>query len=269
MSLFKDLKEECIQIGSDATNKEEVLKEIAKLAKQCSALDNVSETDLFQALLDRENIGTTGFEKGIAIPHCKLDSVSEFVVGALVIPAGVDFDAFDREKSKMFFFIIAPNNENETHVRILSTISRTYMFKGVKEELLNDHSPIEFREAFLRHVPDDIIPSEKDKKCQFTIVIQNEEHFEEILEVLSALFADTSIIEGSDIGTHLNSLPLFSSFWNSEDKGFHKVAIGTINKKLVNELIRSIDTLIDGLDKNNGVTITIQDLLIATGSLHQ
>ena len=90
MSLFKDLKEECIQIGSDATNKEEVLKEIAKLAKQCSALDNVSETDLFQALLDRENIGTTGFEKGIAIPHCKLDSISEFVVGALVIPEGVD-----------------------------------------------------------------------------------------------------------------------------------------------------------------------------------
>ncbi len=269
MSLFTNLKEECIQIGTEATNKEEILREIAQLAKKSSVLENISEDELFDKLSEREKIGSTGFENGIAIPHCRLDGISDFVVGALVIPKGVEFDALDNQKSVVLFFIIAPNNDNQTHIRTLSTLSRTYMFKGVKEELLKYNSPVEFREALLRHIPDDIVASEKDKKSQFTIVIQKEEYFEDILEILSALFANSSVIDAKDMSSHLHSLPLFSSFWNSEDKGFHKVVLGTINKKLVNELIRNIDTLIGGLEDNSGITITIQELLIATGSLNQ
>ncbi|MEA2011706.1 MAG: PTS sugar transporter subunit IIA [Verrucomicrobiota bacterium] len=268
MDIIESLTEKCIKIGSNAKNKSDILREIAKLAKKSKVLDQVSEDVLFKALSDREEIGSTGFEKGLAIPHCRLKDISEFVVGILCIPEGIDFVALDGEKTKALFFIIAPEGDRNTHVRILSTISRLYSIDKVRKEILQAGSTIELREAFLKHVPDNLKPKDIKNKCIFNIVIQNENKFDDILELLSSLAEDVSIIEAKDIGTYLYGLPVFSSFWNSEDKGFHRIATGTISKDLANELLRSIDLIAEDLEQNSGITITIQELMIASGSLN-
>ena len=71
MNLADCFREECIKIGSESTDKESVLKEIAMVAKRHPGLADFSEDQVYQALLEREKIGSTGLEKGIAIPHCR------------------------------------------------------------------------------------------------------------------------------------------------------------------------------------------------------
>jgi PTS system nitrogen regulatory IIA component len=61
-------------------------------------------------LQQRERIGTTGFGGGIAIPHCSLDDIEEFVVGLLIVSDGVDFESLDGKKTTTFFFIIGPKS---------------------------------------------------------------------------------------------------------------------------------------------------------------
>jgi mannitol/fructose-specific phosphotransferase system IIA component (Ntr-type) len=267
MDMFSMLKEECIQIGTKSNNKTEILREIAKLAKKSSVLDNISEDFIFNALSERENIASTGFENGLAIPHCHLKEINDFVVGAIVVPEGIDFEALDGEKTDLLFFIIAAENDRDTHIRTLSIISRTLSFKGVKEKLLKMTSPTAFYEEFLRHIPDEIKSKGKFTKCLFNIASQDEEHFQAIVETLSSLSASVSIIEGKDINTYLDKTPLFASLWNTEDKDFHWLATGIINKKLVNELIRSIDSITGGLEENSATTVTIQEVLVSVGSL--
>lgn len=267
MDMFSMLKEKCVQIGTESNNKTEILREIAKLAKKSPAVDNVSEDFIFNALSERENIASTGFENGLAIPHCHLKEISEFVVGAIIIPEGIDFKSFDGEKTDLLFFIIAPDGERDTHIRTLSTISRTLTFKGVKEELLKTASPAAFCESFLRHIPDEVKTEGKFTRCFFNIACQNEEHFLAIVETLSSLSASVSIVEGKDINTYLDRTPLFASFWNTEDKGFHWLASGIINKKLVNELIRSVDGITGGLEENSTTSVTIQEVIVSVGSL--
>ena len=268
MDIFKMLKDKCIQIGTKSTNKDEILKEIAKLAKKSPVLDKISEDFIFDALSAREELGSTGFENGLAIPHCHIKDIEDFVIGAIVVPEGIDFKSLDGNKTDLLFFIIAPEGERDKHIRALSAISRTLATKGVKEELLKLNTPTSFFEGFLRHSPDEVKVDGKLEKCFFNIASQDEEHFVAIVETLSSLSASVSIIEGKDINTYLDKLPLFASFWNTEDKGFHCLATGIINKKMVNELIRSIDSITGGLEENSTTAVTVQEVLISVGSLN-
>ncbi len=124
MKLMNVLREECVQAGAQCASKDDVLAAIAKLAKQSSILSGLNEADLLTALTDREQLSTTGFGNGIAIPHCRLEDVTEFVVGILSVPNGVDFAAMDNQPVKLFVFIVAPANSSNEHIKILSAISQ-------------------------------------------------------------------------------------------------------------------------------------------------
>ena len=93
MNLLNFVKNECIATGVSVSNKTECLQKVAQLAKKSSVLKNISEKEIFEALQNREELGSTGFENGIAIPHCRLENVEEFVVGFITIPDGIDFAA--------------------------------------------------------------------------------------------------------------------------------------------------------------------------------
>lgn len=268
MDIFDCLIDECIQVGSSASNKKELLAEIAKLAKKSSLLESLPESAILQALTDREDTGTTGFENGLAIPHCRLKEVSEFVVGLIIVPEGIDFEAYDGKPTKIVFFIIAPEKDRDLHIRILSTISRTLATEAVRDELISKTDPIDLKETFLRYTRDDIKADETTQKSFFHIFLQHDEYINDILQVLTSLSASVAVIEAKDAGAYLHKLPLFASLWSEEQKGFHILILGTINKKLANELIRNIDTIVGGLDGKTGTLITIQDVILTRGSLH-
>ncbi len=103
MNLASLLSRERINLELKSTKKEEVLKDLVYMIK--------SKTDaelIYTTLLKREELGSTGIGKGIAIPHCRSLAVSklEIAVGRTVKP--VDFNAIDKKPVNLFFLIIAP-----------------------------------------------------------------------------------------------------------------------------------------------------------------
>ena len=100
------------------------------------------------------------------------------------------------------------------------------------------------------------------------IFIQDEENFLEVINFLSeAKDANISVIEANNASKYLYSLPLFSSFWSDETKGFHRLIIVTIEKTLLNDLLGKLNKLIKNLTNKQGILVFSQDIEFLNGSL--
>ena len=74
--------------------------------------------------MKREELGSTGIGRGVAVPHTKHPSVNRLVGTVAVSPEGVDFDSLDGEKVQLFFLLISPPDRPGDHLRALENISR-------------------------------------------------------------------------------------------------------------------------------------------------
>jgi len=269
MSLSKYLQEECIQTGFHASDKPSVLKAIARLAKHNLLLHTVSEEEILQGLMEREKVVSTGIGNGIAIPHCMLDTALGFVVGILVVPEGVDFDALDRRKTKVFVFILAPLEKKNEHIRVLSSVSNVLRSPDNVREILAGRSATEIRENFLRHIPVETETSAKKDYKQITVIVQHEEVFNQILTVFTEIPESfISVIEAGNVGHYLYSSPLFANFWKEEQKGFTRIILAAVNAALADETIRRISMIIEGTAERSGVLLFLQDISYLSGSLN-
>src|SRR5512133_1535217 len=104
MELRELFSEDAVKLDLEGTSKDEILKELIGLLK----LDEKSEGMLFKMLKRRENLGSTGIGRGIAIPHCRSLVVSKLRVAFGRKTAGVDFRAIDDNPVNFFFLIVAP-----------------------------------------------------------------------------------------------------------------------------------------------------------------
>jgi nitrogen PTS system EIIA component len=104
MELRDFFSEDAIKLELEGTTKDEILKELIGLL----GLDDKSEGMLFKMLKRRENLGSTGIGRGIAIPHCRSLVVSKLRVAFGRKSAGVDFKAIDDKPVFFFFLIVAP-----------------------------------------------------------------------------------------------------------------------------------------------------------------
>ena len=104
MELREFFSEEAVKLELQGTTKDEVLKELIGLLQ----LDEKSEGMLFKMLKRRENLGSTGIGRGIAIPHCRSLVVNRLRVAFGRKPGGVDFKAIDERPVHFFFLIVAP-----------------------------------------------------------------------------------------------------------------------------------------------------------------
>src|SRR4029079_11090969 len=102
MELREFFSEDAVKLELEGTSKDEILKEMISLLK----LDEKSEGMLFKMLKRRENLGSTGIGRSIAIPHCRSLVVNKLRVAFGRKSEGVDFKAM-YEKPVKFFFLIA------------------------------------------------------------------------------------------------------------------------------------------------------------------
>jgi nitrogen PTS system EIIA component len=104
MELREFFDKEAVTLDIQAESKDEILRELIALLK----LDEKSEGILFKMLKRRENLGSTGIGRGIAIPHCRSLVVNRLRVAFGRKPAGVDYNAIDNQPVHYFFLIVAP-----------------------------------------------------------------------------------------------------------------------------------------------------------------
>jgi len=133
MKITEILSEDAIVIGMEATEKEAALRELASaLAK---VKDIGEEEEIIKALLERENLGSTGIGQGIAIPHGKTDKISEMVAVLGVSNGGVNFEALDGEPVYIFFLLVARKDSAGPHLKALAKISRLLRDSFICERL--------------------------------------------------------------------------------------------------------------------------------------
>ena len=122
MKITDFLDRRAIKIGLTATDKGEILKELVDVLAEVK--DVGERKGIVKALLDRENLGSTGIGQGIAIPHGKTDRVKELIAVLGISRKGVNFDALDGEGVYIFFLLVAPKDTAGPHLKALAQISR-------------------------------------------------------------------------------------------------------------------------------------------------
>lgn len=136
------LAAESIQLNGAAWGKEDVLNQMVNLMAKS---DKIKDIEIYRkGVFAREEEGTTGIGEGIAIPHCKSDSVERPGLAAMVVKDGVDFDALDGEKVSLIFLIAAPNTEDNVHLDVLSRLSVMLMDENFTTSLRNAKTVEEF-----------------------------------------------------------------------------------------------------------------------------
>ena len=113
-----------IRADLSATTKDEAIKELVQgLLDQGKIAAGQSE-DIIAAIMKREELGSTGIGRGVAVPHTKHPSVQKLVGTVGVSEEGVDFDSLDGEPVQLFFLLISPPEHPGDHRRALENISR-------------------------------------------------------------------------------------------------------------------------------------------------
>lgn len=268
MKLHHAIKKECVVTGVKLDNKDDALAKIAQTATRSRGLGKIPEKDIEQALRSREALGSTGFGNGIAIPHCRLETAKEFVVGILSVPEGVDFDSSDEEKVHLIVFIVGPESDSNEHIALLSEISHTLLLPGAYTEMLSARDPEVLLESFLRHTQDEVDTQDHTSKNLFHVFIQEEKTFRSILQILAAVDpACISVVEAKNAVEYLGKLPLFAGFWNDRQLDTCRTITALVEKKYTNEIIRRIEQVAGKLDKSDKVVLAVQDIFYAAGNL--
>ena len=122
---FSDfVKTEAIKSELASTDKEGVIRELVQSLVDSGQLDGGDKESIVEAILKREELGSTGIGRGIAVPHTKHSSVPQPVGTVGVSAEGVDFQSLDGEKVQLFFMLISPPEQPNEHLQALENISK-------------------------------------------------------------------------------------------------------------------------------------------------
>jgi len=138
---------EVVKLDLESETKDDLLKELVALLK----LDEKSEAILFKTLKRRENLGSTGIGKGIAIPHCRSLVVNRLRLAYGRKPSGMDFNSIDGAPVHNFFLIVAPPLEvSNQYLPVLGKIAQFAKDPEVPERLLDLDTAPEFMQLLER-----------------------------------------------------------------------------------------------------------------------
>ncbi|MFD1260993.1 PTS IIA-like nitrogen regulatory protein PtsN [Entomomonas asaccharolytica] len=121
MQLKEFLTPAQVLVDVNVTSKKRALEVIAKtVAATCASVD---EQQVFDQLIDRERLGTTGFGNGVAIPHCRMESCEEPIVAIMKLATGIDFDAVDDQPVDILIGLVVPAEATDEHLQLLKQIA--------------------------------------------------------------------------------------------------------------------------------------------------
>ncbi len=156
MRIIDLLDRKSIRLDGTASDKNDALDQMVELM---AASGKINDVDRYrEGVYAREEESTTGIGDGIAIPHCKSDAVSRPGLAAMVVPAGVGFDALDGQPVNLIFLIAAPDTEDNVHLDVLSKLSMLLMDEAFTAGLQNANSV----DAFLQVI--DAAESDRDEE---------------------------------------------------------------------------------------------------------
>ncbi len=121
-----------------ASSSKKALETLSQLLT--SATPNLSQADIFNALLSRERLGSTGLGHGMALPHGRMASLDHPVGAVVLLQSGIDFDAPDRQPVDLLFSLLVPESCTEDHLHILAKLAEMFSDPQFRNTLRNSSS---------------------------------------------------------------------------------------------------------------------------------
>ena len=134
MKIEEILKKESVISDLLGDSKVKVIKEMT----QCLKKNNFIKYDqaLFETLMEREKLGSTGIGENVAIPHGKSDEVTQIITVLARSKKGVEFESLDQKPVHFVCMVIAPAHSTGQHLKVLARVSRIFKNQGIREEIL-------------------------------------------------------------------------------------------------------------------------------------
>ena len=140
MELSTILQPECTTCATPGSKKK-VLELISDLA--AVQYTTLSSQEIFESLLAREKMGSTGIGNGIAIPHGKLSNISQPVAVLIKCEEPISFDAIDKQPVDILFALLVPADQCEQHLSTLSSMAEKLNNKLIVKQLRKTHDESE------------------------------------------------------------------------------------------------------------------------------
>ena len=142
MKITDLMSKEAIKIHGHASSKMDAIDQMVSLMNKQG---NVSDKEAYkEAVIERENLSTTGMVDGIAIPHARTTAITQAGIAAMTLPEGVDYQSMDGQPTTLIFLIGAPDDGDNVHLQVLSELSTLLMDHDFCEDLKNAGTPEEF-----------------------------------------------------------------------------------------------------------------------------
>ena len=134
MKIEEILKKESVIADLLGDSKVKVIKEMTQCLKQNNFIKN--DQALFETLMEREKLGSTGIGENVAIPHGKSDEVTQIITVLARSKKGVEFESLDQKPVHFVCMVIAPAHSTGQHLKVLARVSRIFKNQGIHEEIL-------------------------------------------------------------------------------------------------------------------------------------
>jgi PTS system fructose-specific IIA component/PTS system nitrogen regulatory IIA component len=113
-----------VNANLQAVEKEGVIREMTQALVDADQIADDEYESIIKAIMKREELGSTGIGRGVAVPHTKHPSVDRLVGTVAVSCEGLDFNSLDGEKVQLFFLLVSPPDRPGDHLRALENVSR-------------------------------------------------------------------------------------------------------------------------------------------------
>jgi PTS system nitrogen regulatory IIA component len=139
MQITDYLRPERIACQQDCSSKKRSLELLGGLL--ADALPDFSNGEIFDSLIGRERLGSTGLGNGVALPHGRLKGLKEPIAALATLKEGIDFDAIDHKPVDLLFALLVPEESTDEHLKILARLAEMFSNRDFCTKLRNCDNP--------------------------------------------------------------------------------------------------------------------------------
>ncbi len=272
MELYRILDKNCCTMELESRQKEDCLRELVRLAANSPLLENFDQNEIYEKLSERESQGSTGIGDEFAIPHTRIEGMDDFLLLVAISRKGIDFDAIDGKRVKIFILILGPAERVDDHLMILASVSSVIERSGVKRELLTARTPAIVYETFARH--SSIVHAAEGKTRRnmkmLVLVLYLDELLHHVLEFfITEGIEGATIFDSTGMGEYISNVPIFASFigFMNKSKTRSTVILAMVPEEREAEMIDGIENICGDLDKKEGAMVMTLDVSSYKGSM--
>ncbi len=147
MRIVDYMRDGLIILDMDAKDKRDAILQTVEKMQESGVIN--SGDKFFQAVMEREALGSTAIGKGLALPHARTQFIDHIIIALARLKKGVDFDAVDAEPVELIFLLGTPLKAVGEYLTVLAKLSKILKDDNTRKKILKAKSPAEIKNIFI------------------------------------------------------------------------------------------------------------------------